>query len=46
LGSRRPAGTAIGDTIADLIEPFFRLHSIDRSKVTLIQMDGGASPSS
>jgi NitT/TauT family transport system substrate-binding protein len=35
-------GYTIGETIADLIEPFFRLHSIDRSKVTLIQMDGGA----
>jgi NitT/TauT family transport system substrate-binding protein len=35
-------GYTIGETITHLIEPFFRLHSIDRSKVTLIQMDGGA----
>jgi len=31
-----------GETVADLIEPFFRINKIDRAKVSLIQMDGGA----
>lgn len=32
----------IGETVADLLDPFLRLHKIDKSKLTLIQMDGGA----
>src|SRR5262249_55000163 len=32
----------VGETVADLIDPFFRLNKVDRSKVSLIQMDGGA----
>lgn len=32
----------VGETVADLIDPFFRLNKVDKSKVTLIQMDGGA----
>lgn len=35
-------GYSIGETVADLMDPFFRLHKIDRGKVSLIQMDGGA----
>lgn len=31
-----------GETVVDLIEPFFRLNKVDKGKVTLIQMDGGA----
>ena len=35
-------GYSVGETVADLIDPFFKLHGIDRDKVTLVQMDGGA----
>jgi NitT/TauT family transport system substrate-binding protein len=35
-------GYSIGETVADLMDPFFRLHKVDKSKVQLIQMDGGA----
>jgi NitT/TauT family transport system substrate-binding protein len=35
-------GYTIGETVADLLDPFLRLHKIDKSKLTLIQMDGGA----
>ena len=35
-------GYTIGETVADLFDPFFRLNRIERGKVTLIQMDGGA----
>ena len=31
-----------GETVADLIDPFFRLNKVDKSKVSLIQMDAGA----
>lgn len=32
----------VGETVADLIDPFFRMNKVDKSKVSLIQMDGGA----
>lgn len=35
-------GYSVGETVADLMDPFFRLHKVDKSKVSLIQMDGGA----
>lgn len=31
-----------GETVADLIDPFFRINKVDKAKVSLIQMDGGA----
>lgn len=31
-----------GETVADLMDPFFRMHKIDRAKLNLIQMDTGA----
>ena len=35
-------GYTIGETVADLLDPFVRLHKLDKSKIALIQMDGGA----
>lgn len=31
-----------GETVADLMDPFLRMHKIDRTKLNLIQMDTGA----
>lgn len=33
---------SVGETVADLMDPFFRMHKIDRAKLSLIQMDTGA----
>ena len=33
---------SVGETVADLMDPFFRMHKIDRAKLHLIQMDTGA----
>jgi NitT/TauT family transport system substrate-binding protein len=35
-------GYSVGETVADLMDPFFRMHKIDRTKLSLIQMDTGA----
>jgi NitT/TauT family transport system substrate-binding protein len=35
-------GYSIGETVADLLDPFFRMHEVDRGKLSLIQMDTGA----
>jgi NitT/TauT family transport system substrate-binding protein len=35
-------GYSVGETIADLLDPFLRMHGVDKSKVALVQMDGGA----
>ena len=33
---------SVGETVADLMDPFFRMHKIDRTKLNLTQMDTGA----
>jgi NitT/TauT family transport system substrate-binding protein len=35
-------GYSVGETIADLLDPFIRVNGLDKSKIALVQMDGGA----